>query len=533
MTISWERRVVPQWTKSTEPNNRFVRNPITAFSRPTTPIRSADNHEFEKVVAEFELHPSIGLAADALRFGLLNIDSSKLKSIATFILKNDSAMPAGIRRLADSVQSGDLSEVSLTGPLDHKKTLRDGIHDTRRWLVRFPNDALTWLDLGRLHAAAGNTGSAKNAVQTALALSPSNRTILRGTSRFFLHAHDPAAALAILDKSPRTERDPWLIAGHIAINSILGKSSKFTKKARAIISAGSHSPYEISELASSLATLELEAGQNKQAKRLYNISLSEPNENALAQVQWAAKQLNLNPDLPDEWLQKPMTAEAGYYHFLMNDQFEDALMSALTWHIDEPFAARPMLSASFIAAIFGDLNDARSYARQGLITEPDNLMLLNNLAFATGAEGDIEAAETVLKKISSIEKSNINAHTVANLGMLAYLRQELEIGMQLYDTAIEIYRKQHNLEQAAIASIFHWFFSHKVASSKSNEILDKARKVVEESRSRFAQGIFVRITKMHATNTAPPVRQIAPRKWHYDREKNLLIFDKHLPLGKS
>lgn len=533
MTISWQRRVVPQWTKSTDPGIRFLRNNADSRRKRLTPITNSDLEQLEKVTGEFDANPSIGLAADALRFGLLKPDYEKLKAIAKYVLKNHSEAPIGLRRLAEAIDTGDLEKASLHGPLDFKKPVHTAIHDTRRWLSRFPRDSLSWLDLGRLHAAAGNADSARQAVQTALSLSPNNRTILRGTSRFFLHAREPDVALAVLDKTSRTANDPWLMAGHLAISSILGKSSQFTKRAKKIVTSDSLPPHEITELASSLATLELEAGFNKEARKLFNISLSEPNENALAQVQWASKQLNLDPQLPAEWLRNPISSEAGYYHSLLNDHLEEALTSAITWHSDEPFASRPMLGASFIASIFGHFEEASNYARQGLVSEPENAMLLNNLAFSTGAQGDIEAAERIIRKIAALERGELSAHTMANLGMLAYLRGEYGFGMRLYDKAVHVYRRQRRIEEAASAATFHAYFAHKTNAPNADVLLNLAKQVVEESRSRIAKSIFSRLTMTDAKDTAPPIKQIAPRKWNYDQEKNLLIFERHFPLGKT
>lgn len=532
MTISWQRRVVPQWTKSTDPGIRFLKNDSDSLLKRENSLSDADLDQLKKVASEFEAEPSIGLAADALRFGLSQPDNEKLRIVAGYVLNSQSIVPIGLRRLAEAIHTGDITKASLHGPLDLNKPVHAAIHDTRRWLSRFPRDSLSWLDLGRLHAAAGNTLSAKQAVQTAHALSPQNRTILRGTSRFFLHAREPDIALSVLDQTARTEKDPWLMAGHLAISSILGKTSRFVKKAKKIVASDAYAPHEITELAGSLATLELEAGYNKEARRLFNISLVEPNENVLAQVQWASKQLNLEPDLPEEWLQNPISSEAGYYHSLLNDQFEGALANALNWHIDEPFASRPMIGASFIAGISGNFTDASNYARQGLISEPENAMLLNNLAFSTGAQGDLENAERIIRKIAALERKALSPHTLANLGMLAYLRNEHVLGAQLYETATQLYRKQRRIEEAASAACFHAYFARLTNAASADALHARAKQEVEESRSRIAQSIFLRLTRTEAKDTAPAVRQAAPRKWHYDQQKNLLIFEKHFPLGK-
>lgn len=533
MTVSWDRRVVPQWARSTDPEIRFLRSGASS-NKPSPPeISNSEKLELNKAIADFKSNPSIGVAADAMRFGLREHGNSDLREIATFILSCGLPIPDGLNRLATATIEDDTSQLYLTGPLDTGKPLHPAIHDTRRWLAKFPRDSLSWLDLGRLHAAAGNLESAKKAVQSSLVLSPNNRVVLRGASRFFLHAKDPEAALAVLDRSPRTTSDPWLMAGHIAIHSILGKTSRLVKKSKQLITTDVLPNKDIAELAGSLATLELESGSNKGARKFFNISLREPNENALAQVEWAVKHLNVIPDLPREWLDNPVSSEAGYYHSIFNNDFEGALIKALRWHSDEPFASRPLLGASFIAAISGKLDDAAKYARQGLVTEPENVELLNNLAFSLGASGDIPSAERLVQKASSLEKEKLSAHTFANLGMLAYLRGEPTIAELLYARAIDIYKRDRQLEQASTAASFQAHFAKKVQAENWQVLFKSAKAAAEETRSGLALEIFSRLMNERADDTTETKKIIGPRKWSYDKETNVLTFENHLPLGRS
>ena len=53
----------------------------------------------------------------------------------------------------------------------------------------------------------------------------------------------------------------------------------------------------LSELASSIGTVELLYGSNKKSRELFKKSLISPNDNTLAQVEWAAtKDKNLDVD---------------------------------------------------------------------------------------------------------------------------------------------------------------------------------------------------------------------------------------------
>jgi tetratricopeptide (TPR) repeat protein len=530
MTVSWTRRVVPQWVRSTDPEIRFVRKEGPASS-PTGGILALDQAELGEALAEFDANPSIGLAADALRFAYHSKFWPELRRAAEFVAATSDRLPDALRRLANSVIHQDLRNLTLHGEMEHTKPMRYAIHDTRRWLARFPHDALSWLDLGRLQAATGNTEGASSSVRTALSLRPTSRTVLRAASRFFLHARDPEKAFHVLDRSSRTSSDPWLMAGHIAISSILDKTSRHAKKGRQLVASQTLPPQEITELASSLATVALESGSTREARRLFNVSLQQPNENSLAQAEWAVDQLNIAPDLPGEWLENPASSEAGYYHQLFNNNFDAALRNAVRWHHDEPFASRPMLAASFIAGISGAFDDSCDFARQGLVTEPDNVMLLNNLAFAIGARGDVQGAERILARIGRLEKRDLSAHTLANLGMLSYLRGEYELGRNLYESAIRQYKKLKRLEEAAVAATFEFRFAKQTAANGWEFTQRNAQAVVEESRSRLASAIYTFMSGVKTKDTAASIKQIPARKWSYDPSTHVLTFEPHKPLG--
>jgi len=61
-------------------------------------------------------------------------------------------------------------------------------------------------------------------------------------------------------------------------------------------------------LASAVATIELISGSNKSAKSLFNLSLQAPNDNSLAQIEWASSRLKL--DINEQALKTPLSYEA-------------------------------------------------------------------------------------------------------------------------------------------------------------------------------------------------------------------------------
>lgn len=528
MTVSWDRRVVPQWLRSTDPHLRFVRPLAPSSLAGLTP---AIEETFARELREFARSPSVGLAADLLRFGFHPDLKNELAAPARMIIENGNAVPEALRRLATALTQDQLQGVSLLEQPRIAASSKAQISSLRKWLADHPKDALTWLDLGRLHASTGNLNSASKAVTTALALSPDSRTILRASSRFFLHAHEPDRALKLLDRSARTPQDPWLLAGHIAISSIVGKPSKYTKKAKLAVMSGRLSPRDLTELASSLATVELESGSNKDAKRLFAVALEDPNENSLAQAEWAGQRLNIELNLPPEWLDNPISSEANYYRLMLSEKLDDALNAAVRWHDDEPFASRPMLAASFISAISGRYLEAAQFARHGLVAEPNSIPLLNNLAFALGAAGEVLEAERQMTRVMHLEGGSHSGHTFANLGMIAYLRGEAELGDQLYEAAARTFKRDKEISEVAVAATFRAHFARTVGAPSANEAIAAAKEMAENSRSPIAISIFRLLIDAAVKDTAPAPKIAGPRKWHYDRSKNVLTFESFKPFG--
>lgn len=522
MTVTWDRRVIPQWNTSLDSES----HPKTTTGRIShaqlTPLSKREEDLLQSGLEEFSEFNSIGVAADILRFGYCTTKDHDLESAAHFVINYEGRIPVGLKKLASLIITKNQNRFFIS-PISESDE-RKNINQTKKWLSNHPRDGLTWLDLGRMQATLGNLKSATKSVKTALNLNPHSRTVLRGSARFFLHARDPEIALDILNRNPRTLVDPWLIAGHIAISSIIGKNSNLIKKANHLINAKIIHPRDLAELASSLATVNLQNGSYKEAKKLFNFSLKSPNQNSLAQAEWAIRKLSLSINMPEEWMENQISPEALYYRQLFSDQFEEALLSAIEWHKIEPFASRPMISASFIAGISGNLEDACNYAKSGLITEPNNPMLLNNLAFALGAKGEITSSEKIIEKVLACDGKNLNPHTLANLGMLAYLRKEFALGEQLYTTSIEEFKKSQKTAEALAAASFQAHFAKATQAPNWELIINKTHQAIDKSRSPLASSIFKRLINTNATSPINSSTPTQPRKWHYDQSKNILIF---------
>jgi tetratricopeptide (TPR) repeat protein len=316
------------------------------------------------------------------------------------------------------------------------------------------SDAIAWIELALAYTTIGKKEKALRAVKTALQLAPNNRFIIRSTIRCLLHCREQEAAYDILSRHGRTKRDPWLLASQLAVAEILSKPSHLVSDARDLLQSRHFHPVDLAELSASLATTELFAGNDKRAKRLFQQSLTEVTENALAQIIWAKNHIRLNVELAD--LTPPRNFEAEARCRIRENNWTAALTATLKWRDDEPFSGRPAELATFITSVVEeDFPLAERIAIEGLIANPDHSMLLNNLAFAQACQGKLQNAKAAISKIvlSSVPIVS-RAAVLATKGLILFREGDLEGGRNGYKAAMD-FADEHKLSSVkTMAMIF-------------------------------------------------------------------------------
>lgn len=533
MRLSWNRRVVPSWDISRSNHLHFVAPEKTENS--TLPEAAfTDVSLVTKAVAEFDALPTLGLASDVLRFSsIVSRDDRRLDSAATYVLRQPERCPEALRRTALAVLNGARATLPIND-IDLGASGADATNSIRRlraWLRSYSRDGLAWSDLARLLAARGNNEGANRAIATALYLYPNSRLILRNATRFHLHNKDPERALALLHRHERTRTDPWLMAGHIAVSSIVGRESKLLKRGRQLIESKTLSANDSTELASSLATIELQAGANRAAKKLFNVSLLSPNQNTLAQIEWASKQLKLIPDLPQKWFEAVGSAEAGYYRSITGGDFSTALDRSLAWAEYEPFASRPLIAASFLSSIKANYNDAVAYAQRGLISEPEDTTLLNNLLFASANDSEVHDLNQIVRRILALERNDPSPQTLANLGMLAYLSDDFANGELFYGAALAKARRLNQNELAANCLSFQAFYAMQRCAPNAEAIQESARSAVKAASTSLSNAVFEHLFAPDTNLEKKPLPLRSPLPaWKYDPKANTLVLEGRIPV---
>lgn len=447
------REVVPRW-------RQFG---ATVRSGETAPLRRhdlvlpvphlADNEE------GFKRWPGPHTASDLVGAALLAGTPGEVALRAARCLMDADSSTPSMRRLAEMLladAAGDLRRPSrdLDVPVLDFDAVRVRAGELRRIVRAEPRNAVRWADLALAHTVLGHPKQAEKEIRTALALAGPNRFLLRAGARLYVHLDQPDEAHALLVREPGVLEDPWLAAAELATAELAGKTSRYARRARSLVEdGGGFAPLHLAELASQVATAELRAGRGRHARRLMELALRDPTENALAQAEWAsANGLRLDPASLDQ----PRSYEARALRYSHEGDWNQAAAAGMDWLADQPFAEEPAQFTSYAASIGAeDWDLAVRAAEAGLIANPDNALLRNNLAFALANLDRPDEAELNLSQIhtGTLSDRDVAIHH-ATRGLVAFRRGMAKEGRDAYGIAITGLSKERHDQLAALATVF-------------------------------------------------------------------------------
>lgn len=420
---SGPRRVVPRWRSSWR----------TAESGEAKSNRAPRPQDLSGAIREakldFDAINSVPAAAELMFIANEARDDELARMAATRILINEeqissSSLIAAARR----IETGDAYR-GFDGPRN------DFVREARRLLRRDFNNPVLLTDVALALTGSGRGKAAERFMRTALALAPDNRFVTRSAVRYFLHRGFKDEAHRILLRSKLLASDPWIQASEVAVATVLGKSSKQVKKIDQFLSRVSVLPPNLSELGSAIATVHLNSGSDKLAKKLFAKTLISPNDNVVAQAEWAAKSISLV--VGEAALNVPFSFEANSAHSYRNLDVERAILEAKAWKDDEPFASRPVGWLAHLFAISDRFEEAVEYHQLVLEMENENSTgTLLNLNFSRIETGALEQATTQLIHLSkALDAKDHRSQILANAGALAYSGLNFELGRMLYSEA--------------------------------------------------------------------------------------------------
>jgi tetratricopeptide (TPR) repeat protein len=385
----------------------------------------------------------------------LGIADKDTREAAQYIISShaNSAPKAGLV-LAARTLSGTEETPPVPEPQgDSNEAKHAEIRQKRSQTISDPRNAITWVDLARLYTVVGQIPQAERAIEIALKLSPTNRFVLRSATRFFVHVGNRDRALRLLRMSEIVD-DPWIVAAEIGVSTLEQRHPTNVKAGRRILENTALSSFTKTELASALATLELQDGRNGPAKRLFRQSLEDPNENSLAQAEWASTQI---PQLEVD-AERPVirSYEAKALLGLKTGDWDLAAKNSLDWLHDQPFSSRPAATASYIfSAIYDEQERAEDILKTSLISNHRDRALTNNLAFALANQDKIAEAEKVLATVHPEDADDGSRVTLlATNGLVMFRKGVLQEGRMLYLKAMNLAKQKGLTKFEALASIY-------------------------------------------------------------------------------
>lgn len=390
--------------------------------------------DFQSRIAEWSLEPSVGLAGDIVSAALVSGDAShpQILDAASFVLDHEdvssrslvTAAQTILKRQRPTKERTDLLPRLTTFLAEHNRhKIYRRIRSLKAATARFGADPVSLTELARLYLIVGHEEKAKKSIGIALALAPHNRFVLRSAARLLAHCDDAERAYDLLSRNVRTSGDPWLVSAQLAMAGLVGKTARAIKPAARLLTSGDFSPLSLTELRAGLGSAELLDGDRRRSKRLLQACLEKPNDNTLAQVEWALSRDRLFDFNPGAF-EVSRNFEALALEAFNQERWLDVIRHCESWLMDMPFASRPVMMASHVATVvLDDFNAAQLFCQAGLMATPNDPLLVNNYAYALALDGEPDEALNVLDglPLSTVDDHNAKVWLTATRG-LAYFR---------------------------------------------------------------------------------------------------------------
>jgi len=351
--------------------------------------------------------------------------------------------------------------------VDH---IREQIHRTRLQLQLYPNDPILWTNLASLYLSIGQNRQAHRSIRVARTRAPENRFVLRSAARVLLHIDRGGEAHSILLRADSLKSDPWVLAAEISIAAALKRTSQHMLLGQKLVEAEKFPPFDASELASEVATIRALDGNTHAAKKLLRRAMAKPCENAIAQAAWLAKV----PGMPAAPVQITTSFEANTWITRRTGKLRQSMLHTKQWLNDQPFSGRPAKAGSFIASRINRHDEGIRFAEQGLLCNPDDPILLNNLAFSSARQGEISKARDAINRTNGAKLTPHERHVImATGGLVAFREGDVTRGRTLYVQAVKWFREKGETAEA-VALAYHAMEELRAGTSDAGKLRENA-----------------------------------------------------------
>lgn len=458
MNVTYEpkaRRVIPNW-------RYFIQTAgLGELDAYDTKNLKDDDYSIDGYIIRWMDKKNVYNAGDLISAAISNNQRYNPKALeaAKYILEKNLHDNVALNKTAQFIvnSSQEYSQemaVRLDDVKDKLKTIQDvqsNIHHTRILLRLYPFNPILYVDMARFYLMVGQTVKAIKMMRIALLLAKDNRFISRSAARLYIHLGDFDHAHYILCKTGAVKYDPWIMASEISVSMLMQKSSAQIKRGIEIVKSRNFTPFSITELSSSLGTFEMFYSRKK-SRNLFQLSLVEPNENSLAQAEWASKLIPIHLDKVNRTSVK-CDFEAQAYAAIEQNDMKLALEKIVDWICDMPFSKKPVLLGSFISnTFFKNYQFSEKILSVGVKANPQDTTLLNDMAYVLARQNKIaeayaymERLDTALKKSSNEKTKSIEVCKLATQGLIAFRQGIYDKGIKKYEEAISLAKKnEHN-----------------------------------------------------------------------------------------
>ena len=506
------RRVVPRWRSSA----------ITALLPEARAASAGKKHdlsvEVDQKKSDFRRNGTLPVAAELMFLSMTADDEPTAKAAAKFILSSELNLKS--TRLFRVATQLVMPDVIVTRETDPKEFVRE----SRLLLGLDYRNPILLMDVAHALTSLGEPKAALKYVRSALVLAPQSRFVVRAAARYFLHTKDLERAHSVLCSFPMLSVDPWVLASEIAVSTVRGKTSTFAKKAMRRLEALTVIGPDKTELASALATIEMIEGANKKAKALFKKALVLPNENSLAQAEWASRDLRLFID--QGVLKTPRSFEANCKYAYRQLLIDDAIKSASMWAEDEAFSSRPLDYLAYLYSLSDQFAAAKSASDASARLNPsDNIVSRLNLVYLKIQEGQLEGLQGEIDLLARHQDARSHStQFAANAGALAYSTGSLQQAREFYCESIKNARKKGDHNGEALASAFFARAAIRHADPKVDQILSESHAIVQKSSNPGAIYVMSRLVepKIRRELEEKAKLQIPLRQWQWDAISNTL-----------
>lgn len=494
------RLLLPEWLKTGNALTSFEIKPINNNMAGL----GEDNTDY--LYEDFSISKTLDKAIELLNVAFIEGREAEARLAAKFVVQGFD-LPPQILNLAKYILQGEERKEK-----DPEEDI-GSIKFLRNWLKKNPKDTLSWLDLARAYVAIGKMESAEKAITVSLSLQPNHRLVVRNASRFFVNIHHNDIAHKIILKQPSLKEDPWLLSAEIAIAESYNRPLKMVSHAKRIIDSKKYSACHLTELESSIATLELSNGLVKKARKLYMSSLLKPTDNSLAQAKWAERNSHIPKLVSSDLLAKHNGAyEAKLWEKYYQYEIPEAIELGMKWFEDEPYSVQPAIMINYLASLLDDYELCLKVTKYALNIDKDNETLKLNKIFAElcmlnekqadSALSYIDSCGDILKSLTLTDDNNTLAHTYANLGLLYYKINSLDLGREYYDMAYETFAKIKSAS-GFVALMNHYREATISNAPWANELYEKMKSDFASFNSKQEPALVYYFLKMNLLKNNP------------------------------